>query len=86
MVEGLSDPAERGRAIFERLRTEQPEPEAHAEEPGSEFGGELANRLTHPRYSVARTYRAKVKGALTGAALSRLSESIGRRGWRGLSR
>ena len=28
MVEGLSDPAERGRAIFERLRTEPAEPEA----------------------------------------------------------
>jgi 23S rRNA pseudouridine2605 synthase len=40
--------------------------------------GELANRLTHPRYGVPRTYRAKVKGSLTPAALARLGESIRR--------
>ena len=33
MVEGLSDPAERGRAIFERLRTEHPEPDSPVDDP-----------------------------------------------------
>jgi chromosome partitioning protein len=33
VVEGLSDPAERGRAIFERLRTEHPEPESPVDDP-----------------------------------------------------
>src|SRR5215211_83926 len=31
--------------------------------------GELANRLTHPRYEVAKTYRAKVEGRPTEADL-----------------
>jgi 23S rRNA pseudouridine2605 synthase len=38
--------------------------------------GELANRLLHPSYEVPRTYRAKVKGALTDNDLSRLRAGI----------
>jgi len=33
--------------------------------------GELANRLTHPRYGVHKTYRAVVKGAVSGRGASR---------------
>ena len=36
MVEGLSDPADRGRAIFERLRTRSPEPEPAEEQAAGE--------------------------------------------------
>jgi len=38
--------------------------------------GELANRLTHPRYEVPKTYRAKVKGKPSGAALKQLAEGV----------
>jgi 23S rRNA pseudouridine2605 synthase len=38
--------------------------------------GELANRLTHPRYEVPKTYRAKVKGMLTDADLQKLREGV----------
>jgi 23S rRNA pseudouridine2605 synthase len=39
--------------------------------------GELANRLTHPRYGVARVYRARVKPApVPEAALRRLREGV----------
>lgn len=39
--------------------------------------GELANRLTHPRYGVPRTYRARVRGGrVPEAALRRLSEGV----------
>jgi pseudouridine synthase len=38
--------------------------------------GTLANRLTHPRYGVAKTYRAVVKEALTPADLPGLSRRI----------
>jgi pseudouridine synthase len=34
--------------------------------------GELANRLTHPRYEIHKTYRAIVKGALGEAQIERL--------------
>jgi pseudouridine synthase len=40
--------------------------------------GALANRLTHPRYGVSRTYRAVVKGALDAAAVARLQGQIAR--------
>ena len=38
--------------------------------------GELANRLMHPSYEVPRTYRAKVRGAVTEDDLRRLREGI----------
>jgi len=38
--------------------------------------GELANRLTHPRYEVPRTYHALIKGAPDEATLSRLERDI----------
>jgi 23S rRNA pseudouridine2605 synthase len=39
--------------------------------------GELANRLTHPRYEVPKTYRATVAGGPVGeAALRRLREGV----------
>lgn len=38
--------------------------------------GELANRLTHPRYEVPKTYVARVKGALEKSDLRRLREGI----------
>jgi 23S rRNA pseudouridine2605 synthase len=39
--------------------------------------GELANRLTHPRFEVPKTYRAKLAGgAISDAALRRLREGV----------
>lgn len=38
--------------------------------------GELALRLTHPRYGIAKTYVAKVKGVPPAAALQRLARGI----------
>ncbi|MDO8184590.1 pseudouridine synthase [Conexibacter sp. JD483] len=39
--------------------------------------GELANRLTHPRYEVPKTYRATVKGpSITDRALRQLREGV----------
>ncbi|HEX7010208.1 MAG TPA: pseudouridine synthase, partial [Phycisphaeraceae bacterium] len=38
--------------------------------------GELANRLTHPRYGVAKTYQASVRGRLTEQDLDRLRHGI----------
>jgi len=38
--------------------------------------GDLANRLTHPRYGVARTYRAKLGRAATDAQLGRLRQGV----------
>lgn len=38
--------------------------------------GELALRLTHPRYHVPKTYRVKVKGELSDQARGRLSRGI----------
>jgi len=38
--------------------------------------GELALRLTHPRYGVHKTYRVKVKGQPTAHALERLAKGI----------
>jgi 23S rRNA pseudouridine2605 synthase len=38
--------------------------------------GELANRLTHPRYGVPKTYRAKTRGRLTDDDIRRLREGI----------
>ena len=38
--------------------------------------GELANRLTHPRYEVHKEYEVLVKGALNPADVARLEEGI----------
>lgn len=38
--------------------------------------GELANRLTHPRYGVPKTYRAQVKGRLDAEAASTLAGGV----------
>jgi len=38
--------------------------------------GELALRLTHPRYGVRKTYQVKVKGTPTPEALARLAAGI----------
>jgi 23S rRNA pseudouridine2605 synthase len=38
--------------------------------------GELANRLTHPRYGVAKTYRARLRAPLGDAELERLRSGL----------
>ncbi len=38
--------------------------------------GDLANRLTHPRYGVSKTYRATVKGRIDPNAIGELEEGI----------
>ena len=38
--------------------------------------GELANRLTHPRYEVPRTYRARLRRRPTDAELARLRRGV----------
>lgn len=38
--------------------------------------GELANRLGHPKYEIAKTYRATVNGAISKQALRALREGI----------
>ena len=38
--------------------------------------GELALRLTHPRYGVRKTYRVKVKGTPTAEALEQLARGV----------
>ena len=38
--------------------------------------GELAQRLTHPRYQVPRTYRVVVEGLMDDAALTRLAGGL----------
>jgi pseudouridine synthase len=38
--------------------------------------GELANRLTHPRYGVHKSYRAVVKGALTEEEVEKLERGV----------
>lgn len=38
--------------------------------------GELAHRLMHPRYKVAKTYRATVAGSLTPEVLTRLAQGV----------
>jgi 23S rRNA pseudouridine2605 synthase len=38
--------------------------------------GELANRLTHPRYGVTKTYRARLRGSLGEAELGRLRSGV----------
>ncbi|MHC4423371.1 MAG: pseudouridine synthase [Planctomycetota bacterium] len=37
---------------------------------------ELANRLTHPRYEVSKTYVAEVKGKVSGEAVEKLKKGI----------
>lgn len=41
--------------------------------------GELANRLTHPRYEVPRTYEIAVKGGLDEAGVESLQRAVGQR-------
>ena len=38
--------------------------------------GELTNQLTHPRYGVAKTYKAIVDGYVTGEAIQKLQEGV----------
>jgi 23S rRNA pseudouridine2605 synthase len=38
--------------------------------------GELANRLTHPRYGVAKTYRARLAGPIADRDLDRLRRGV----------
>ncbi|NBC11090.1 MAG: pseudouridine synthase [Planctomycetes bacterium] len=38
--------------------------------------GELAERLTHPRREVAKTYRVTIKGSLDGAAIEKLRRGV----------
>jgi 23S rRNA pseudouridine2605 synthase len=38
--------------------------------------GETANKLTHPRYGVPRTYRAEVKGTLDASGLASLQKEL----------
>jgi 23S rRNA pseudouridine2605 synthase len=38
--------------------------------------GELANRLTHPRYEVAKTYRVELRRPLLDADLRRLATGV----------
>ena len=38
--------------------------------------GELALRLTHPRYGIRKTYRVKVKGTPTAEALAQLGRGV----------
>lgn len=38
--------------------------------------GELANRLTHPRHEIAKTYRATVEGAITKQAVAALRNGV----------
>ena len=38
--------------------------------------GDLANRLTHPRYGVPKTYRVKIKGVLSQEAAKQIEEGI----------
>ena len=38
--------------------------------------GELANRLTHPRYGIHKTYRASIRGRLDEAAVKELEEGV----------
>lgn len=42
--------------------------------------GEMANRLAHPRYAIARVYEAKVKGAPSEDALARMADGSWSRG------
>ena len=37
---------------------------------------ELANRLTHPKYRVPKTYLARVKGQISGEAVERLKKGV----------
>jgi len=38
--------------------------------------GELANRLTHPRYGVPKTYRAKVRGRVSRETIQQLRDGV----------
>src|SRR5262249_50767160 len=38
--------------------------------------GELANRLTHPRYEISKTYQARVRGRVGEGALRALREGV----------
>ena len=38
--------------------------------------GELTNRLTHPRYGTAKTYRVEVDGRITAATVEKLKQGV----------
>ncbi len=38
--------------------------------------GELANRLTHPRFEVTKTYRATIRGVVSDEDIKRLAEGV----------
>jgi len=38
--------------------------------------GDLANRLTHPRYAVSKTYRVVVAGGPTREVLAKLEQGV----------
>lgn len=38
--------------------------------------GELTNRLTHPRYGTAKTYRVEIDGRITAAAVEKLKQGV----------
>lgn len=38
--------------------------------------GELAHRLSHPRYQVPKTYLAEVRGPMSAGAISKLTEGV----------
>ena len=38
--------------------------------------GQFAQRITHPRYGIAKTYRVKASGRLTGRELRHLTEGV----------
>ena len=44
--------------------------------------GELANRLTHPRYGIVKTYMAEIDGVLSGEDVQRLKKGVGLEGGR----
>jgi 23S rRNA pseudouridine2605 synthase len=37
---------------------------------------ELTNRLTHPRYGIAKTYTARIKGQITGEQVEKLKKGV----------
>jgi 23S rRNA pseudouridine2605 synthase len=38
--------------------------------------GDFANRVTHPRYGVAKSYLVKIRGEITGDALDRIQKGV----------
>ena len=82
VVTTMSD--ERGRPCIGDLLTEIPERVFHVGRLDADTeglllltnDGELANRLSHPRHEIAKTYRATVRGSMGRHALRALTEGI----------